>query len=47
MSSAASQHPVAIRLADAGVKYAMASYVDIHGRIKGKLVPLSHFDNML
>ena len=30
-----------------GVKYAMASYVDIHGVIKGKFVPLPHLGQML
>ena len=33
-------------LAEQGVKYAMASYVDIHGCVKGKFVPLDHLDNM-
>ncbi|MEL6556352.1 MAG: type III glutamate--ammonia ligase [Cyanobacteria bacterium J06621_11] len=32
---------------DKGVKYAMASFVDIHGMCKGKVVPLSHFDRMM
>ncbi len=27
-----------------GVKYLMASYVDMHGAIKTKVVPLAHFD---
>ena len=27
-------------LADAGVRYAMASYVDLHGKSKCKVVPL-------
>ena len=30
-----------------GVKYAMASFVDIHGMCKGKVVPMSHFDRMV
>ncbi|WP_017299848.1 type III glutamate--ammonia ligase [Nodosilinea nodulosa] len=30
-----------------GVKYALASFVDIHGMAKGKVVPLSHFDRMM
>ncbi|MEL6382180.1 MAG: type III glutamate--ammonia ligase [Cyanobacteria bacterium J06626_18] len=34
-------------LQDQGVKYAMASFVDIHGMCKGKVVPLSHFDRMM
>ncbi|MES1941364.1 glutamine synthetase [Salinisphaera sp. T5B8] len=33
-------------LAEQGVKYAMAGYVDIHGCVKGKFVPLDHLDNM-
>jgi len=35
------------RLQDKGVKYAMASYVDMHGVIKGKFVPLDHLGQML
>lgn len=34
-------------LKDQGVKYAMASFVDIHGMCKGKVVPMSHFDRMM
>lgn len=29
-----------------GVKYAMASYVDMHGISKSKIVPMSHFEQM-
>ena len=29
------------------MKYAMASYVDIHGVIKGKFVPIAHLGQML
>ena len=47
MSSVSQSHPLAKRLAEQGVRYAMASYVDIHGRIKGKFVPLNHLDRML
>ncbi|MEM6518762.1 MAG: type III glutamate--ammonia ligase [Cyanobacteria bacterium P01_C01_bin.70] len=36
-----------ISLQEQGVKYAMASFVDIHGMCKGKVVPLSHFDRMM
>lgn len=32
-------------LEKAGVKYVTGSYVDIHGVPKGKVVPLSHFEN--
>ena len=35
------------QLQDKGVKYAMASYVDLHGVIKGKFVPLAHLGQML
>ncbi|MGJ3248921.1 MAG: type III glutamate--ammonia ligase [Elainellaceae cyanobacterium] len=34
-------------LKDKGVKYAFATFVDIHGMCKGKVVPLSHFDQMM
>jgi glutamine synthetase len=34
-------------LAKAGVKYALASYVDLHGKAKAKCVPLNHLDAML
>ncbi|UZD65743.1 MULTISPECIES: type III glutamate--ammonia ligase [Marinobacter] len=35
------------QLADAGVKYAIASYVDIHGISKGKFVPIAHLGQMM
>ncbi|MBV8884608.1 MAG: type III glutamate--ammonia ligase [Chroococcidiopsidaceae cyanobacterium CP_BM_RX_35] len=34
-------------LKDQGVKYALASFVDLHGMCKAKVVPLSHFDQMM
>jgi glutamine synthetase len=34
-------------LKDQGVKYAIASFVDIHGMCKAKMVPLTHFDQMM
>ena len=34
-------------LTEQGVKYALASYVDIHGICKAKAVPLAHFDQMI
>lgn len=34
------------RLAGQGVRYGLASYVDIHGRCKAKCVPIGHFDRM-
>ena len=35
------------QLRQSGVKYAIASFVDIHGVSKGKFVPIDHLDNML
>lgn len=35
------------QLTDAGVKYAIASYVDIHGITKGKFVPVAHLGQMM
>ena len=34
------------KLREAGVKYAMSSFVDLHGNIKTKFVPLSHLPQM-
>ncbi len=34
-------------LIDKGVKYCLASYVDVHGIPKAKAVPVEHFDRML
>ncbi len=34
-------------LEEKGVKYALASFVDIHGMCKAKVVPLSHFGQMM
>jgi len=34
-------------LKEQGVKYAMASFVDLHGMCKGKVVPIAHFDRMM
>lgn len=34
-------------LKEQGVKYAIASFVDIHGMCKAKMVPLTHFDQMM
>lgn len=34
-------------LSEAGVKYLIASYVDMHGVSKGKVVPIAHFDRMM
>lgn len=35
------------QLEEAGVKYAIASYVDIHGISKGKFVPVAHLGQMM
>jgi glutamine synthetase len=35
------------RLRDAGVKTCIASYVDMHGALKSKFVPIDHFDQMM
>ena len=40
-------HALQDSLKEQGVKYAMASFVDIHGMCKGKVVPMSHFDRMV
>lgn len=40
-------HALKDALAAKGVKYALASFVDIHGMSKAKAVPLSHFDQMM
>jgi glutamine synthetase len=34
-------------LAEAGVKYCLATYVDMHGVAKAKMVPIAHFDQMM
>jgi glutamine synthetase len=34
-------------LGEKGVRFALASYVDIHGRMKAKCVPLNHLENMM
>ncbi len=35
------------KLESMGVKYALASFVDIHGISKSKIVPMSHFEQMV
>ena len=35
------------QLVEAGVRYAIANYVDLHGRCKGKVVPIDHLPQML
>jgi len=39
-----STHELAGRLRADGVKYMFASYVDLHGVSKGKVVPIDHLD---
>jgi glutamine synthetase len=34
-------------LAGAGVKYVVSGYVDMHGALKGKIVPIEHFSTMV
>lgn len=40
-------HTLQQSLADKGVKHVLAGYVDVHGIIKGKFVPLQHLGRML
>lgn len=48
-ANATQVQPAALKakLQEQGVKYALASYVDIHGKCKAKMVPLNHLDQML
>ncbi|MHA7286617.1 type III glutamate--ammonia ligase [Arthrobacter sp. MDT3-44] len=46
VTTGAAVETVQRKLQEAGVKYAMASFVDIHGNIKTKFVPLSHLPQM-
>jgi len=39
--------PLKDRLVNRGVRYAMASYVDMHGVSKSKIVPISHLERMM
>lgn len=41
------KHNTQQSLADAGVKYCFSSYVDVHGVLKGKAVPIDHFERMM
>jgi len=43
----AEQQALRASLESQGVKYALASFVDIHGMCKAKSVPLSHFEQMM
>jgi glutamine synthetase len=40
-------HELAQSLAESGVKYAMGSWIDVHGRPKAKVVPIDHLPNIL
>lgn len=49
MDAAADKKPHALSetLGPSGVKYLLASYVDMHGVSKGKVVPVAHLDRMM
>jgi glutamine synthetase len=39
-------HALKATLAEKGVRFALASYVDIHGKLKAKCVPIAHLNDM-
>ncbi|RLV57000.1 type III glutamate--ammonia ligase [Aeromicrobium phragmitis] len=39
-------HAVGQRLENDGVRFAIAGYTDLHGNLKGKMVPIGHFVDM-
>ncbi|MCW5623242.1 MAG: hypothetical protein KIT73_00810 [Burkholderiales bacterium] len=43
----ATTNPKLRALSEAGVKYVLASFVDLHGNCKAKAVPLTHFEHMM
>jgi glutamine synthetase len=45
--ASAGQMETKTSLIDKGVKYCLASYVDVHGVPKAKAVPVDHFDRMM
>lgn len=47
MSHASTNPALAQQLTERGVKYLLASYVDMHGIPKSKMVPIAHLDQML
>ncbi len=47
MSEHAKTEQLKQNLQDQGVKYALGGYVDLHGVIKGKFVPLEHLGRMM
>ncbi|MGE4251180.1 MAG: type III glutamate--ammonia ligase [Parvibaculaceae bacterium] len=46
-AAAHAKSPLHQELVNKGVKYMFASYVDMHGASKSKVVPIDHFDRML
>lgn len=44
--SSAEAATMARRLGEEGVRFAIAGYTDLHGNIKGKMVPIEHFEQM-
>src|SRR5712664_3617041 len=46
-ASQSAQRAKITALEERGVRYGLASYVDIHGRPKCKAVPIAHFEQML
>ncbi len=46
-ASESAQRKKIAALQEQGVRYGLASYVDIHGRPKCKAVPIAHFEQML
>jgi glutamine synthetase len=46
MTMARARNDLQERLRRQGVRYGLASYVDIHGRCKAKCVPVDHFERM-
>ncbi len=45
--SSAKAKKLKTQLAEAGVKFLLPSYVDMHGASKSKMVPIDHFDRMM
>ena len=47
MANKAEHKALQSRLESDGVRYALASYVDMHGVSKSKMVPIAHLDRMM
>src|ERR1700739_4420224 len=47
LSPASDLRELKASLSEKGVKFALASYVDVHGKMKAKCVPLSHLESMM